>query len=44
MQNKKIPPLCQIKAIAPTAKTGDRFIPVCDELLDEKELDHQPQR
>ncbi len=24
----------QIKAIAPTAKTGDRFIPVCDELLD----------
>jgi integrase len=24
----------QIKAIAPTAKTGDRFIPICDELLD----------
>ncbi len=24
----------QIKAIAPTAKTGDRFIPICDELKD----------
>ena len=24
----------QIKATAPTAKTGDRFIPVCDELLE----------
>ncbi|MBW8323771.1 MAG: tyrosine-type recombinase/integrase, partial [Prolixibacteraceae bacterium] len=24
----------QIKAIAPTAKTGDRFIPICDELLE----------
>ncbi|MGV8135068.1 MAG: tyrosine-type recombinase/integrase [Mangrovibacterium sp.] len=24
----------QIKAIAPTAKTGDRFVPVCDELMD----------
>jgi integrase len=23
----------QIKAIAPTAKTGDRFIPICDELM-----------
>ncbi len=24
----------QIKATAPTAKTGDRFIPICDELMD----------
>ncbi len=23
----------QIKAIAPTAKTGDRFVPICDELM-----------
>ena len=24
----------QIKVIAPTAKTGDRFVPICDELFD----------
>ena len=24
----------QIKAIGPTAKTGDRFVPICDELFD----------